>query len=109
MDRTVKESDGYTENCRSLDVEMNDKPVIRLAFRIEGDKWTCYCAKSDTMDGALWMGSIMMSIVQHKDRKQAFMDLMRDALGEFLTERLGGDIKSWSTEPAPESERSGRA
>jgi hypothetical protein len=85
------------------------KPVIRLAFRVEGEKWTCYAAKPNTMEGALWMGSLMLSLVRDENRKRAFMDLMSSALGEFIAEKFGRDIESWSIEQAPESERSGSA
>lgn len=83
--------------------------VGRLAFRVEGDKWACYFARPDTMEGAVWMGSVMMGIVQDRERKEMFMALMRHALKEFLEEKTGGKIGWWDTERAPESERSGRA
>jgi hypothetical protein len=82
--------------------------VGRLAFRVEGDKWTCYYAQPNTMEGAIWMGSVMMSIVEDKERKQAFMGLMRDALQDLL-EDMGKKVESWNTQTAPESERSGSA
>lgn len=87
------------------------KPVnVRLAFRTEGDKWTCYVAKGDTMDGALWMGSVAMGIVRDEGRKGEFMFLMSEALGDFLEEKFGpGVVSSWETTPAPEGERSGSA
>ena len=87
----------------------SEKQVGRLAFRVEGDKWTCYYAMPDTMKGAIWMGSIMMSIVRDKERKEMFMEIMRLALNNFLKERMGHSVESWNEHPAPESERSGSA
>lgn len=83
----------------------------RLAFRVEGDKWTCYYAQAHTMDGAVWMGSTMMGIVRDPERKKMFMDLMRDALSDFLEDKFG-QRPIWPMpegQPAPESERSGSA
>jgi hypothetical protein len=86
------------------------KNVGRLAFRVEGNKWTCYYAMSNTMDGAIWMGSIAMGIVQNdKARKDTFITLMREALADFIEEKIGGHVESWDTKPAPEGERSGSA
>ena len=87
----------------------SEKQVGRLAFRVEGNKWACYYAMADTMEGAIWMGSVMMGIVQDRERKEMFMNLMRSALKDFLEERIGGKVSSWDEQPAPESERSGSA
>jgi hypothetical protein len=34
---------------------------------------------------------------------------MREALGDFIEEKIGKAVDSWETSPAPESERSGSA
>jgi hypothetical protein len=88
---------------------IEQKQIGRLAFRVEGNKWTCYYAMPNTMEGAIWMGSIAMAIVQDEGRKGAFITLMREALGDFIEEKMGNRVDSWKTEPAPESERSGSA
>jgi hypothetical protein len=88
---------------------MPEHPVGRLAFRVEGDKWTCYFARADSMEGAIWMGSIAMGIVRDESRKGAFMTIMREALGDFIEENLGKQVEVWNEQPAPESERSGSA
>lgn len=85
------------------------KTVARLAFRVEGDKWTCYAAKPDTMEGARFMGCIMMGIANDPHRKAMFMELMKDAFGDFIEEYFGASPTSWETHDAPESERSGSA
>lgn len=90
---------------------MKKAPAGRLAFRVEGDKWTCYYAQENTMEGAVWMGTIAMGIVRDPERKQMFMDLMRHALSDFLEEKFG-TAPIWPEpqgHPAPESERSGSA
>lgn len=85
------------------------KPIFRLALRVEGNNWTAYCAKADTMDGAIWMGSIRLSIVDtNEDRKRAFIELMRGALAEFLKSQ-GVLVESWNEQDAPQHERSGTA
>lgn len=77
----------------------------RLALRVEGENWNAYYAMPDTMDGALYLGSIRMALVQDKVRKQVFMDLMRSAVGSILGGIVGAE-PSWK-EPiaAPEHER----
>lgn len=82
--------------------------AFRLALRIEGDKWSAYCAKTDSMDDAVWMGSIALSIAEDKDRKRAFIELMKGALADFLKSQ-GVDIASWDEHSAPEHERAGSA
>lgn len=79
------------------------KQVGRLAMRVEGDNWVAYYAMPDTMDGAIWLGSVKMGIVRDPDRKRAFMDLMKSAVGDFL-----GGVEVWTETRAPEAERSGR-
>lgn len=83
--------------------------VMRLAFRVEGHWWVCYCAKPDTMRDAIQMARVAMGLVRDEDRKQRFMDIMKDALGDFMEERFGQRPETWETESGPESERSGSA
>jgi hypothetical protein len=52
---------------------------FRLALRVEGDKWNAYLAKPDTMQDAMWIGSILLKFVENNEhRKQTFIALMRD-------------------------------
>lgn len=81
---------------------------VRLAFRAEGDWWVCYCAKRDTMEGALEMARVAMGIVRDQQRKRDFMEIMKDALSDFIEEKVGARPEMVE-EPAPESERSGSA
>jgi len=83
--------------------------IGRLAFRVEGMWWTVYFAAPDTMDGAVEIARIAMGAVQNEERKRAFMELMKDALDEFIEEKTGERPSHWGETRAPESERSGRA
>ena len=84
--------------------------IGRLAMRVEGDWWVAYYALPDTMDDALRLGSIHMSIVENRDRKEEFLLLMRTAVGDLIESKTGVRPQ-WPTPPqrAPENERSGSA
>lgn len=82
----------------------------RLALRVEGDNWNAYFAKHNTMEGAIFMGSIPMAfVVDRPERKEQFMRLMKDCFDDFIEEQTG--VRSKWDEPiaAPESERTGNA
>ena len=81
------------------------KPAFRLAMRAEGENWNAYYARPDTMEGALWIASIRLSLVQDQNRRQRFIDLLTDT----LTSLLPGAVESWTQQQAPPSERSGSA
>lgn len=84
------------------------KGIGRLAMRVEGDLWVAYYAMTDTMDDALFLGSIQMQFVQDKARKNTFMMLMQDAVADLI-EVAAGERPYWHPpHRAPESERSGR-
>lgn len=83
--------------------------VGRLAFRVEGANWVAYYAMPDTMEGALVLGSIRMTIVANKVHKAAFMALMQAAVSDILKD-VTGQRPDWNTPiAAPEHERAGRA
>jgi hypothetical protein len=78
---------------------------LRLALRVEGDKWNAYITKPDTMDDAIWVGSIALRFVEgDQKRKDAFIALMTESLGDILKE-LYGKNPSWVQRPAPEHEK----
>lgn len=84
--------------------------VGRLAMRHEGDNWNAYYAMPGTMDGAIFLGSIRMgAVVSNADRKQAFMELMRDIVADIIEEHTGHRPTWGGPERAPEHERSGSA
>ena len=81
----------------------------RLAMRVEGDWWKAYYALPDTMDGAIPLGTIRMSIVADWQRKELFMAMMKDAVSDIIRAEIGVDPEWPEARPAPEHERSGRA
>ena len=89
---------------------MSTQQVGRLAMRVEGDWWVAYYAVPNSMKNAVLLGKIHMRFVQQNHRKTAFMELMREAVGDIL-EDITGERPIWPFEPqqAPEHERSGRA
>ena len=85
------------------------KKIGRLAMRREGKFWNAYYAMPDTMDNAILLGSIALRFVMdNQDRKDAFLDFMREAVSDLIEEETG-TRPTWpeGPQPAPESERSG--
>lgn len=85
--------------------------IGRLALRQEGDLWNAYYAMPNTMEGAIFLGSIRIAAVMRDDaRKQAFIDLMREVVGDTIKDTTGVQPQ-WpdGPQPAPEHERAGRA
>lgn len=82
----------------------------RLAFRVEGNFWNAYWAeKQNSMENAVLLGSIRMVHVQRLDRKNQFMELMRDVFSDLVEEKMGAR-PSWDGERvAPPHERAGNA
>lgn len=80
--------------------------VGRVAFRVEGDNWNAYFAMPDTMQGALYLGTMRYALVWRDDRKNAFMALMRECVGDLMEETTG-HRPVWPSPPqqAPEHER----
>jgi hypothetical protein len=68
---------------------MKKVKIGRLAFRSEGRMWSAYYAKEDTMEGATLIGSISLKLVQNKDRKSAFIAVMKDVVADILEEVTG--------------------
>lgn len=85
--------------------------IGRLAMRVEGDLWVAYYALPNTMEGALFLGSIQMAFVQDFRAKEIFMALMRDAVSAIIRDKTGvaPDWPEPEGRAAPEHERSGRA
>lgn len=84
--------------------------IGRLAMRHEGQWWNAYYALPGTMEGALLLGSIAMRFVDNEARRTAFMDLMREAVGDVIQEKTG-QRPTWPNGPqaAPEHERAGHS
>jgi len=86
-----------------------DNRLGRLALRTQGDWWVAYYASPNTMQGAVELGRVRLRFVADPMRKNAFIDLMREAVSDVIEESIGLRPK-WPTEPeqAPESERESR-
>lgn len=80
--------------------------IGRIAFRVEGENWNAYFALPDNMNGAIYLGTMRLALVERPDRKNAFIGLMRDTVGDIMEETLGVR-PTWPTapRPAPEHER----
>jgi hypothetical protein len=63
--------------------------IGRLALRNQDDHWVAYYAMPDTMEGAVELGRIAFRLVEREDRRQGFMDLMRDIVADLIEERIG--------------------
>lgn len=83
--------------------------IGRVALREEGEMWNAYYALPDTMDDAIFLGSIKIAAVKsNPERKEEFIALMRGVIGDLIKEQTGF-APSWKLESAPEHERAGRA
>lgn len=89
--------------------EKTHREVGRVAYRVEGDMWRVYYAQSDTMEGAIELASIRMTIVADPKIKAIFMSAMREIMTVVLEETVGATPDWTNPRTAPESERSGRA
>lgn len=63
--------------------------VGRIALRVEGKMWNAYYAMPDTMEGALWLGSLAMAAAENPRYKTAFMNLMREFVGDIIKGKTG--------------------
>ena len=82
----------------------------RLAMRQEGGFWNAYHAESETMEDAHLLGSIKMTLVMgNHDRKQEFMDLMRECQADLIEKITGIRPFHGGEVSAPEHERAGNA
>jgi len=84
--------------------------VGRLAMRVEGDWWVAYSASIGTMEGALELGRVRMSICQNKKIKDATLEHFKMAFAEVFKDATGIKLL-WpnGTQSAPEHEKAGRA
>jgi hypothetical protein len=85
------------------------KPAFRIALRDEGTFWNAYLAPIDSMDNALHIGSLRMSIARNNVKaKQAFIELMQSVMTDAAQD-LGVSIAGYQIHAAPESERGGHS
>jgi hypothetical protein len=79
---------------------------MRLLMRCEGDMWNAYVARGDTREGEIWIGSILVRLIESNEgRKQAFISLMTEAVSDAI-EEIFGQKPTWKQQEAPEHERS---
>lgn len=83
--------------------------IGRLALREEGANWNVYYALPGTMDGAIFIGSVVMTVVATPELKQAFVDFMTRLVGDLIEREIGKPVTWNDPERAPEAERAGRA
>jgi hypothetical protein len=97
-----------TEPKRIDKITADHRKVGRLAMRHEGTFWNAYYAKPETMEGAIWLGSLHMRFAVEPIKKQAFLGLMRECVADLI-EEVFGHRPVWGSElfDAPESERAG--
>ncbi len=82
----------------------------RLAMRVEGDWWVAYCAKINTMDGAIELGRIRMTVAEVPAIKAATLEYFKLVFSKMFQGATGLKL-DWPTaeRPAPEHEKAGRA
>ena len=84
--------------------------IGRLSLRAEGANWNAYYAMPETMEGAIFLGSIKLAITMIAPaHKQAFMDLMQAVVSDMIANATGKTPTWGSPQSAPEHERSGNA
>lgn len=90
-----------------------DKKIVqvgRLAMRREGQWWNAYYALPNSMADAILLGSVSMRFVETKERRDAFIAFMRDAVSDLIQEETG-TRPTWpdGPQPAPEHEKAGHS
>ena len=88
----------------------NMQQIGRLAMRHEGEKWNAYYALPDSMEEPIFLGSIRMgAIADNPERKQAFMQMMRDVVSDIIEAKTGVRPTWGGPTAAPEHEKAGAA
>lgn len=88
-------------------IKVDRRQVGRLAMRHEGDFWNAYYAMPDTMEKAILLGSLHMRFAVQTPKRDAFLSLMRESVGDLIQETFGHRPVWGSEMGAPESERAG--
>ena len=88
----------------------NMQQIGRLAMRQEGQNWNAYYALPDSMADPIFLGSIRMgAITDNPERKQAFMQMMREIVSDIIEAETGVRPPWGGPTTAPEHERAGEA
>lgn len=84
--------------------------IGRLAMRHEGENWNAYYALPSSMDAPIFLGSIRMgAITGNHERKQAFMQMMREIVSDIIESETGVRPTWGGPTAAPEHEKAGAA
>ena len=82
---------------------------IRLAIRKEGEFVNAYLAQSDSMEGAVLLGSIRRTILERDDSIwEKWKKLMTDAVSNAIHDQFD-QRPTFEEQRAPEHERAGEA
>lgn len=90
-------------------ITVDRRQVGRLAMRHEGTFWNAYYALPDSMEGAIYLGSLHMRFATQDQKREKFLNLMRDCVADLIEETFGHRPTWGSEQSAPESERAGSA
>jgi hypothetical protein len=94
---------------RTDPIDVDHRQVGRLAMRHEGNFWNAYYAMPNTMERAIYLGSLHMHFASQDKHRTTFMSLMRECVGDLIESKFG-HRPVWGGEiGAPEQERSGTA
>lgn len=89
--------------------EKEVRASFRLAIRREGRWLNAYFAETETMEGALQLGSVLVSFVEGRDEFfDRWKDLMKDMFAVSIEHTTGIAPSRMDEERAPEHERAGR-
>lgn len=88
----------------------NLQQIGRIAMRREGKNWNAYYALPSSMEEAIFLGSICMAAIKdNPERKQAFMQMMREIVSDIIEAKTGTRPTWGGPTTAPEYERAGVA
>ena len=88
----------------------NMQQIGRLAMRQEGQYWNAYYALPSSMAEPILLGSIRMgAITENPERKQDFMQMMREIVSDIIEVETGVRPTWGGPTAAPEHERAGEA
>jgi hypothetical protein len=84
-----------------------EKVPFRLAFRVERQYWVAYFASPETMDHAIELGRLLMTLAVADGGAMGmiFQDLITDAVSKVMQETTGAVPTDWVVEPGPDHER----
>ena len=85
---------------------MKKRALARLAMRAENGYWCAYYAPPDTMDGAILLGSIKITVIIEKPaRREQFLALMHDVMRGAIKDACGKRADIVERKPASPHER----